>query len=424
MKSPFAVEKIRGKMVLDSRGFPTVEVEAVSGSLSASAMAPAGASKGRFEAHDLRDGEKAFMGNGVTKALRNINGQIARELTGMNACAQNDVDKALSELDSTPQKTEIGGNAMIASSMAVAKLGAKLQDKPLHEYLSQYAPATKEKLVHLPMPLFTMLNGGKHAGTQLPVQEIVVEPARAKSVVSAVQIGSELYHTLKQRIHQKFGAHYTNVGENGGLTAPVADVNAALDLVMESAKELGYEKQIKMGIIVAGSHVRKKDLYHVADKPLSARQLVNFYANLVAQYPISLLVDPFAEDDIQGFQGLMSRIGNTHPIVGDDLLVSNPVRIKRVMDLKACNGLDVKLNQIGTVYDAAQAIALAKGAKWTTVVSDRAGETEDTFITDFAVAMRADYLKAGAVARTERVAKWNRLLRIEEELGKKATFGK
>lgn len=425
MKSPFAIEKVHARPVFDSRGLPTIQVEAYSGSLVASAMAPAGVSKGRFEAHDLRDEEKAFMGLGVTKAIRSVNGVINSEIKEMNATAQGEVDKALIELDGTPNKSKLGANALIATSMAVARLGALVQDMPLYDHLNALAGQGKNtKAISLPMPLVNMINGGKHAGNDLPFQEFLIEPFKAKSIAQGLQMTSEIYHALKAHVAKKFDVRATNVGETGGFAIPSGDARVALDVIMESAKELGYEKQIRIGLSIAGSHLRKKGLYAVEEKPLTYRQLINYYANLVDQYPISVLEDPFAEDDISGFQGLMQRMGATHPIVGDDLLVSNPTRIKRVMDLKACNGLLLKPNQVGTVSESLEAAALARGAKWTVIVSDRAGETEDAFIADLAVGIGADYLKAGSFARQERVAKYNRLMRIEEDLGKKAVMKK
>lgn len=425
MKSPFAVEKIRAHLVYDSRGFPTIEVEASSGSIVASATAPAGVSKGRFEAHDLRD-EESFMGMGVQKAIRSVNGPIQSELKEANAVSQHEIDKALIELDGTPNKSKLGANAMIATSMAVARLGAKLQDKPLYEHIHALVSAGKTSKSHpaLPLPLINVLNGGKHAGNDLPFQEFLITPIKAKSMADALQISSEIYQTLRVNAGKNFDARATNVGESGGLALPTSDVHVALDAILAAAKEAGHEKQIKIGLSIAGSHMRKKGAYVIDGKPLTHRQLVNYYANLVEQYPISILEDPFAEDDLPGFQGLMSRIGTTHPIVGDDLLVSSPTRIKRVLDLKACNGLNVKPNQVGTLSETLEAFSLAREAKWTIVVSDRAGETEDSFISDLAVGISADYLKAGGFSRSERVAKYNRLLRIEEELGKKAVLKK
>ena len=318
MKSPFAVEKIRARQVFDSRGVPTVEVEAISGQMMARAIAPAGTSKGRFEAHDLRDEEKAYLGQGVQKAVKSVTGPIARELQGMNACNQQEIDTALIDLDGTPQKTKLGANATTAVSMAICKLGAQLQDQTVYEYVSALTQS-KEKLFKLPMPLVNMINGGKHAGNQLPVEEILVESTKAKSMAQALQYSQEMYHTLKHLIHQKYGATATHVGETGGFAVPVNDLNIALDLVMEAAKQLGYEKQIKIGLNVAASHISRKGSYHLGDKTLTHRQLVNYYSNLVAQYPISVLVDPFSEDDVQGFQGIVQRIGHSHPSVGDDL---------------------------------------------------------------------------------------------------------
>lgn len=425
MKSPFAVEKIRAHLVYDSRGFPTIEVEASSGSIAASATAPAGVSKGRFEAHDLRD-EESFMGMGVQKAIRNVNGPIQSELKEANAVTQHEIDKALIELDGTPNKSKLGANAMIATSMAVARLGALLQDKPLYEHIHALVSVGKTAKSHpaLPLPLINVLNGGKHAGNDLPFQEFLITPIKAKSMADALQISSEIYQTLRVHAGKNFDARATNVGESGGLALPTSDVHVALDAILAAAKEAGHEKQIKIGLSIAASHMRKKGAYVIDGKPLTHRQLVNYYANLVEQYPISILEDPFAEDDLPGFQGLMSRIGSTHPIVGDDLLVSSPTRIKRVLDLKACNGLNVKPNQVGTLSETLEAFSLAREAKWTIVVSDRAGETEDSFISDLAVGISSDYLKAGGFSRSERVAKYNRLLRIEEELGKKAVLKK
>ncbi len=426
MKSPFAIEKVRARQVFDSRGFPTIEVEAVSGSLIASAIAPSGVSKGRFEAHDLRDEESpSFNGMGVSKAMRTVNGLIHNELKEMNAINQAEIDKALMELDGTPNKSKLGANATIAASMAVARLGALLQDISLFEHLhAQIAQNKHAKGVSLPTPLVTLLDGGKHAGNDMPFQEFLLEPHKAKTISHGLQMVSEIYQTLRANVRKKFDVRATNVGEKGGFAIPTNSVNVALDLIMETCKEIGYEKQVKIGLTVAGSHMRKKGSYVLDGKPLTYRQLINYYANLVEQYPISVLEDPFAEDDLQGFQGLISRIGHTHPIVGDDLLVSNPTRIKRVMDLKACNGLVLKPNQVGTITESIEAFLLARDVKWTVIVSDRAGDSEDTFISDLAVGLGADYLKGGGFSRSERLAKYNRLLKIEEGLGKKAVMKK
>ncbi|MEK6970529.1 MAG: enolase C-terminal domain-like protein [archaeon] len=423
MKSPFAIEKVRARSIYDSRGLPTIEVEVISGSFSAHASAPAGVSKGRFEAHDLRDEEKAFGGMGVLKAVRAVNGPIHSEIKEMNALSQGEIDKALIALDGTPNKSKIGANALIATSMAVARLGSMMQEKPLYQHIHDLLHSSKSsKGVTIPFPMITFVNGGKHAGSDLPFQEFSLEIPKARTAEQALQMTSEIYQAFRSHIGKKFDVRSTNVGENGGFALPSKDVRMVLDTILESAKELGYEKQVKFGLIVAASHIRRKGLYHVEEKPLTHRQMVNYYANLVADYPVSMIEDPFAEDDIPGFQGLMSRIGSTHPIVGDDLLVSSPSRIKRVLDLKACNGLDIKPNQVGTVSETLEAISLAREAKWTLVVSDRAGETDDTFITDLAVGANAHYLKAGSLSRMERVVKYNRLLRIEEELGKNAAM--
>ncbi|MEK6821385.1 MAG: enolase [archaeon] len=422
MKSPFAIDKVSARMILDSRGIPTLEAEAVSGSFVARAAAPAGVSKGRFEAHDLRDEEAAFHGMGVSKAIRSVNGAMSSEIKGMSAVAQEEVDRALIELDGTPTKTKLGANALIATSMAVARLGAMVQDIPLYEHLHALSKHKTSKSVSLPFPLINVLSGGKHAGNELPFQEFSIEFAKAKNVSAALQLSSEFYQSLRQAIVKKYDARAANVGEGGGFAIPEADVRVALDVLMEVAKERGVEKQIKIGLTAAASHIRKKGAYVLDGKPLTHRQLVNYYANLVDQYPISIIEDPFAEDDLPGFQGIVSRIGTTHPIVGDDLLVSNPSRIKRVLDLKACNGLNVKPNQVGTLTESLESIALAHNAGWTIVISDRAGDTEDDFISDLAVGTNAHYLKAGSLSRSERVAKYNRLLRIEEELGKKAVM--
>lgn len=423
MKSPFAVERVRAWQVFDSRGFPTIEVEAFSGGMVGRGISPSGVSKGRFEAHDRRDGEKAFLGMGVQKAVASINTTISRELKGKNACSLDEVDQCLIDLDGTPQKTKLGSNSTIAVSMAVARLGAQLQSKPLYDYLSDFFPSKKKNLV-IPMPLVNLINGGKHAGNDLPFQEILLEPVKARSLNHALQMSSEIYHTLKELISKKYGSQATTVGETGGFAIPISDGEEALSLVLDASKEAGYEKQIMIALSVAASHLRKKGLYVLGDKKLTHRQLVNYYANLVDTYPVSLLEDPFAEDDILGFQGVMNRIGNKHPIVGDDLLVSNPTRIKRVIDLKACNGLNLKINQVGTLKESIEAHSLARQANWTVVLSDRAGDSEDSFIADLAVGLGVDYLKAGGMSRSERVSKYNRLIHIEEELGKKAVFKK
>ncbi|MDZ4256795.1 MAG: phosphopyruvate hydratase [archaeon] len=423
MKSPFAVEKLKGRWVLDARGFPTVEVEAHSNGMIGTAMAPSGVSKGRFEAHDLRDGEKPFLGMGVQSPLKSIHTVLARELKDANACAQNEVDKLILDADGTPQKTKLGGNATIAASLAVARLGALLQEKPLYEHLRTLKDGST-KPFSLPMPLFTLFTGGSHAkGNVLPFQEILLEPLKARSMAHAIQMGSEIYHTVRDSASKQFDSQSLNAGDSGGMALATADIEVAFNLILASVKELGYDKQIRLGINVAASHFRKKGMYHLTGKTMTHRQLVNFYSNLLESYPISLLIDPFAEDDIPGFQGAMTRFGHKHAIVGDDLLVSNPTRIKRVLDLKACNGLDLKPNQVGTLSESLESFMLAQTAKWTTIISDRAGDTEDTFIADLAVGWESNYIKCGGLMRGERTSKYNRLLRIEEELGKKAEFG-
>jgi enolase len=423
MKSPFAVEKIKAWQIFDSRGIPTIEVEAYSGVMVGKAIAPAGVSRGRFEAHDKRDGEKAFRGMGVQKVVSSVNTSISRELKGKNACALDEIDQALIDLDGTNQKTKLGSNAMIATSMAVARLGSQLQNKPLYEYLSEFYP-NKKKTFQIPMPLVNLINGGKHAGNKLPFQEVLLEPVKARSLNHALQMSSELYQALKEMIAKKYGSQATSVGDTGGFAVPTDEMDEVLEIVLEAAKETGYEKQIRLALSMAASHFRKKGSYVIGEKKLTHRQLVNLYANLVDTYPISLLEDPFAEDDLQGFQGIMSRIGNAHSVVGDDLLVSNPTRMKRVMDLKACNGLNLKINQVGTLKESVEAYSLAREAKWKVVLSDRAGDSEDSFISDLAVGLGVDYLKAGGMSRSERMVKYNRLIRIEDELGKKAVFKK
>ena len=414
------ITHIIGREVLDSRGNPTVEVDVIleDGTVG-SAMVPSGASTGEHEAVELRDGDKnRYLGRGVQSAVNNVNTLIADHLVGMNANNQADIDQAMIDLDGSPNKSNLGANAILGVSMAVARAAAESADQPLYSYLGG------EQSNMLPIPMMNILNGGSHADNNVDIQEFMVFPIGANSFSSALQMGVETFHHLKS-VLQKKGLN-TSVGDEGGFAPNLRSNAEAVEVILEAIEKTPYTlgKDLFLALDVAASEIYKNGLYHLAseDKQYSSEEMVAYLTSLANQYPIISIEDGLDENDWQGWQQLNSAIGSRVQIVGDDLTVTNLTRLQRAIDENAMNAILIKLNQIGTVTETIQAIELAKANHYGAVISHRSGETEDVIIADFAVAMGMGQIKTGSASRTDRIAKYNQLLRIEEALGSSAQF--
>ncbi|NJK81713.1 MAG: phosphopyruvate hydratase [Chloroflexaceae bacterium] len=414
------IDSIVAREVLDSRGNPTVEVEVrlVHGDIGR-AMVPSGASTGAHEALELRDGDKArFGGKSVQKAVDNVNGEIAKALHGMDAADQVNLDNTLIKLDGTANKGRLGANAILGVSLAAAKAVAVALDMPLYRYLGGvYAHV-------LPVPMMNILNGGKHAQNSTDFQEFMVMPVGATSFREALRWGSEIYQSLKQVLHDQ--GQGTNVGDEGGFAPSLPTNEAALQVIAEAVEKAGYKlgEQVLLAMDPACTELYQDGKYHLEreNRVLSSAEMVEYWADIATRYPLVSLEDGLSEDDWEGWALLRSRIGDRVQLVGDDLLVTNVQRLKRAIDERAANSILIKLNQIGSLSETMSAIQMAQRAGWTAVVSHRSGETEDVTIADLVVATNAGQIKTGAPARTDRVAKYNQLLRIEEELGAAAVY--
>jgi enolase len=416
------IEEIVAREILDSRGNPTVEVEVIleDGSLGRAAV-PSGASTGVHEALELRDGDKnRYLGKGVEKAVENVNEKIAPELFGWDAADQEGIDAFMRELDGTANKAELGANAILAVSLAVAKAAADSTGQPLYRYLGGVSART------LPVPMLNILNGGAHTGWQTTdFQEFMVMPVGAESFREGLRWGAEIYHALKGVLKSK--GYNTNVGDEGGFAPALKQGNTeALEVILEAIGKAGYKagEQVLIALDPAVSELYEDGQYtlRIEGKKLSSEQMVQLWESWVGQYPIISLEDGLAEDDWDGWVALRQAIGDRVQLVGDDLLVTNVERLKRGIEQKVGNSILIKLNQIGTLSETIAAIEMAKRAGWTAVISHRSGETEDTTIADLAVALNAGQIKTGAPARSDRVAKYNQLLRIEEELAETAVY--
>ena len=416
------IEAIIGREILDSRGNPTIEVELLleDGSVGRAAV-PSGASTGVHEALELRDGdEQRYLGKGVQKAVANINSRIADELIGWDALDQEGLDAFLRQLDGTPNKAKLGANAVLGVSLAMAKAAAASTGQPLYRYLGGVSART------LPVPMMNILNGGAHTGWQTTdFQEFMVMPVGAESFREGLRWGAEIYHALKKVL--KTGGYNTNVGDEGGFAPALKGGNhEALDLIMEGIAKAGYQagEQVLIALDPATSELYEEGKYRlrIEGKTLSSEDMVKLWEAWVDNYPIISLEDGLAEDDWDGWVALNQALGDRVQLVGDDLLVTNVERLQKGIELKVGNSILVKLNQIGSLSETIAAIEMAKRAGWTAVISHRSGETEDTTIADLAVALNAGQIKTGAPARSDRVAKYNQLLRIEEELGDTALY--
>ncbi|MFA7077256.1 MAG: phosphopyruvate hydratase [Syntrophomonas sp.] len=400
--------------VLDSRGNPTVEVEVVleDGTVG-TAIVPSGASTGAHEAVELRDGDAGrYGGKGVLQAVKNVNEIIAEEVIGMEAVYQIDIDKLMIDLDGTPNKGKLGANAILGVSLATARAAAAYLDMPLYQYIG--GVNAKE----IPVPMMNILNGGKHADNNVDIQEFMVVPCGAPSFAEGLRMGVEVYHALKKVLAAKGLA--TSVGDEGGFAPNLPSNEAALDVIMEAIAKAGYEagKDIYLAVDVAATELLKDGKYHLASNNmiLSSDEMVDFYADLANKYPLISIEDGLGEDDWEGWKTLTDRLGSTVQLIGDDLFVTNTERLARGIEAGVCNSILIKLNQIGTLTETLDTIEMAKRKGYTCVISHRSGETEDSTMADVAVAVNAGQIKTGAPARTDRIAKYNRLLRIEEEL--------
>jgi len=414
------IEKIKAREILDSRGNPTVEVEVelVDGTTGRAAV-PSGASTGRYEAVELRDGDASrFNGLGVLKAVTSVNEHIAAAITGMVTTDQAAIDHKLIELDGTDNKSHLGANAILGTSLAVAHAAANLLDMSLYHYLGGAATYT------LPVPMLNILNGGKHASDSTDFQEFMVVPAGASSFSHALQMGTEVYHCLKRVLKDK-GLN-TNVGDEGGFAPALSSNKQAVEAILLAIEKAGYKpgKDCFIALDPAASQFYEDGQYILSREgiSLSTKEMVDYYVKWVSSYPIISVEDGMAEDDWEGWQLLTEKLGNKTQLVGDDLYVTNVNRLNKGISLKASNSILIKPNQIGTLTETIAAIKTAQQAGWTAVVSHRSGETEDTTIADLAVGLNTGLIKSGAPCRSERIAKYNRLLRIEGELGEKAGF--
>jgi len=403
---------IKAREVLDSRGNPTVEAELELNKHIVRAIVASGASTGKYEALELRDKDKRYNGKGVLKAVKNVS-RISDVLKNVDFKQQREIDEKIIKLDSTKNKTNLGANAMLAASMVCLRSGALLKKKPLYQYISEISG--RKPLI--PIPFCNVINGGKHADNKLKMQEFMIVPVGLKSFSEATMIISETHHTLKRIVSKKYGM--SCVGDEGGFAPRINNAFDALDLITKAIEKSGHEKYVKIALDPAASEFYKNKKY-VIEKNLTGMEIVDYYINLVKKYPIISIEDPFDQDDFDSYAELTRKIGSKIQIVGDDLLVTNSERIRKAVYLKLCNALLLKPNQIGTVTEAIDAANLAFKSGWNVMVSHRSGETEDTFIADLATGLGCGQIKLGAPCRGERTCKYNQLLRIEEQLGKKA----
>ncbi|KLO22700.1 enolase [Marinitoga sp. 1197] len=411
---------VNAREVLDSRGNPTVEavVELVSGA-TGKAIVPSGASTGKFEALELRDGDKSrFKGKGVLTAVKNINEIIAKELVGLNVFDQPLIDKVMLELDGTENKSKLGANAILAVSMAVARAAADSLGLPLYKYLG--GPNAKV----LPVPLMNIINGGEHADNNLDIQEFMIVPAGFDKFSDALRAGAEVFHSLKSLLKKE--GHVTAVGDEGGFAPNLNSNEEAIQFIIKAIEDAGYKagEHVFIALDCAASEYydEEKKVYNIDGKELTAEEAMEYYEMLVDKYPIVSIEDPFDQEDWEAYKKFTEKVGNKVQIVGDDLYVTNVKRLQKGIDMKASNSILIKLNQIGSVTETLDTMELAMKSNMTNVVSHRSGESEDTFIADLTVAMNAGFIKTGSLSRSERIAKYNQLLRIEEELGEIAEF--
>lgn len=418
----FSITKVHARQIMDSRGNPTIECDIeLSGGARGRAAVPSGASTGSFEALELRDGGNAYMGKGVLTAVKNVNEIIAPAIMGMDASRQTELDEKMLALDGTPNKDKLGANAILAVSMAAAHAAANAKKEPLYKYIaSVYGNANP---VVLPRPMMNIINGGAHADNGLDAQEFMIIPNGARDEFEAIRMGSEIFHNLKSIL--KRGGNSTNVGDEGGFAPNFHSCREALDTIIAAIQAAGYKPgdQVSIGLDVASSEFYKDGVYKFEGQNLSADQMIEFYEKLIADYPIISIEDALAEEDWDGWKKLTEKIGGKCQLVGDDLFVTNPTRLAKGIENGVANAILIKVNQIGSLTETLRAIKMAQDAKYGVVISHRSGETEDTTIADLAVATNAGQIKTGSMSRTDRMAKYNQLIRIEEQLGASAKYG-
>ena len=420
--SDFIIERIHAREVLDSRGNPTVQADVYTRQGFGRFSVPSGASKGRFEAHELRDtGDKRYGGLGVRTAVGNVTKIIGPSVIGLDARNQSGIDRTMLSLDGTERKDRLGANALLAVSMATAKAAADTNKKPFYNYL-----LTSGRTPLLPMPMMNILNGGKHAGNDISFQEFMILPSGFKNFGEALQAGSEIYHTLGKMLAKKYGKSAVNVGDEGGYAPSLKTIRIAMDAVDAAVRESGYvsRKEVLLGIDAAsGSFYDEKSRAYLVDgRKINTEKLFELYEDLVESYGLRSIEDPFQDDDFESFARITEKLAGKVQIVGDDLFVTNARRLGKGIEIGAANALLVKVNQAGTLTETLEAIDMARKANYGLVMSHRSGETEDSSIADLAVGLATGQIKAGAPARGERTAKYNRLIQIEEELREKATY--
>jgi enolase len=417
----FKISSIKGREILDSRGNPTVEVDVSTKNGIFRAMTPSGASAGKHEALELRDKDmNRYLGKGTKKAVENINKKIAPKLIGMDCRQQEIIDNIMLKLDGTENKDKLGANAILPISMAVTKAAAAAKQIPLYAYIGELFGVSPYKI---PVPMCNVINGGKHAGQENSLQEHMLMPTGATNFTEGIQMISESYHYLAKLLKKKLGSSGILIGDEGGFApAKITNVDDRLEIMLQAVENAGYNDLMKIALDPASSEFFYNGTYKIGKKSFSGGEMVDFYVNLCKKYPIISIEDGLGEDDWSSWIEMTKKLGSTIQIVGDDLFVTNTKRIHKGIEKKAANSVLIKLNQIGTVTETLNAIKMAQDEGWTTVVSHRSGETEDNFIADLAVGTSAGQIKTGAPARSDRTAKYNQLIRIEEELGEKAEY--
>lgn len=412
---------VRAREILDSRGNPTVEVDVRTENGFGRVGVPSGASTGTHEAIELRDGGERYRGKGVLRAVRSVNEVIGPSIVGMDSREQRKLDMVMCELDGTSNKSKLGANAIVGTSLACAKAAASSLGISLFEHLGTLmnnSPTT------IPVPTFNVLNGGKHAGNELAIQEFMIQPVGAPTFAEGLRYGAEVYHALGSVLEEKYGKAATNVGFEGGYAPPIVHTRDALDALMKAVDEAGYtEHEVMVGIDAAASEFYSDGRYHLDGMTISSDRLLTYYEELASEYPLLYIEDPFHEEDYEGFATLTRRLDGVM-VVGDDIFVTNPKRIQRGIAMHSASALLLKVNQIGTLSEALDAARMVYDAGWRVVASHRSAETEDAALADIAVGIGAQLIKTGAPARGERTAKYNQLLRIEEQLGERARYAR
>jgi enolase len=407
------IDLVRARQILDSRGNPTIEVDVVAGALGRAAV-PSGASTGVHEAVELRDGGETYGGKSVLRAVANVNGEIADAVRGLDVTDQETLDRALVELDGTPNKGRLGANAILGVSLAAAKAAAAADGKPLWRHLGGESATT------LPVPLMNVINGGVHAANSIDLQEFMLVPVGAESFGDALRVGAEVYHALKKVLSERGLA--TGIGDEGGFAPDLESSEAAIEAILEASERAGHRDRVAIALDPATSEVFSDGVYRFEGREKTSEEMPDFWAEIVDRYPVVSIEDGAAEDDWPSWQRLTETLGDSVQLVGDDVFVTNPERLQEGIERGVANSILVKVNQIGTLTETIEAVRLAQSAGYSAVMSHRSGETEDATIADLAVALGTGQIKTGAPARSDRVAKYNQLLRIEEQLGARALY--